>query len=106
MSGVTQSLSKIRSDIDAIPSTAQQIVNADVGGVGTLAFLSRSTSNASISLGQVVAGSSLRYSGVSGNAVNSRLSWGGTPSGTWKALGYCSLNYSEFRAVTLFKRIA
>lgn len=78
------------------------------GEVGTYAFLSKSAVHTGIALGETIAGSSLRYTGV----VNHTSAYGalgggfsGSPSGTWKAVGYCDARYN-FYPSTMFVRIA
>jgi hypothetical protein len=75
-----------------------------VGSVGSYAYLRHATNNTAITAGTTYAGSDLRYSGVTGtNGVNTTT--GGTPSGTWRAMGTAS-NASGQSSSTLFLRIA
>jgi hypothetical protein len=94
-------------------------VSTTTGAVGTYAYLA-SASNASITAGSDYAGSGLRYSGfqsntysasesgcppsisVSGGAANGS---GGTPSGTWRAMGTVSAGSANATA-TLFLRVS
>jgi phage-related tail fiber protein len=70
---------------------------ASVGAVGTYAFLARRPASAT-SPGDTVAGSNLRYSDGGGNA-------GGTPSGTWLAMGM-TINSTSDGGSTLWLRIS
>jgi len=81
-----------------------------LGAVGTYALLSKDTGAQSITAGTTHAGSSLRYRGVKvgtadGNAVATTIE-GGTPSGTWRAMGDAQNSSSTQFATTLFLRIA
>ena len=83
--------------------------SASTGAVGTYAFLGRSGTNIAISAGSTVAGSNLRYLGVNVAASAASLSTGstvgGTPSGTWRAMGHCQ-NSDVSRATTVWLRIS
>jgi len=70
---------------------------SSVGEVGTYALLYR-VSTAASAAGTLVAGSALRYGSANGD--NS-----GTPSGTWKLMGYLA-NASGGSTVSLFMRVA
>lgn len=89
---------------DVLTATA----GAAVGAVGSYAFLRLYDANDSAAAGATRAGSALRYSGVgnsggtSGAAYNS--SDGGTPSGTWRCMGYSG--NPQTSAVTLWLRIS
>ena len=79
------------------------------GEIGTYAFLAIPTNSSSISPDTNYAGSSLQYAGVntSSNPANNATSGGigGTPTGTWRAMGYCGAKSDRY-AATLFLRIA
>lgn len=63
------------------------IAAASVGAIGTYAFL-YSTTTTSNSEGTTLAGSSLRYAGVSQYVgFYAAMNTSGTPSGTWRAMG-------------------
>lgn len=90
-----------------------------LGAVGTYAYLA-SASNASITAGSTYAGSGLRYSGFQSNTLSTSASGdpisysttggaaattGGTPSGTWQAMGTVSAGTTSPTA-TLFVRVS
>jgi len=81
-----------------------------LGGVGTYAFLMRtSTAQGSyINVGSTYSGSSLTYAGVSRSAGNNIIiSPSGTPSGTWQAMGHVGGAFGGFnQRATLFVRIS
>ncbi len=80
-----------------------------VGEIGIPAFLAYNSAGASISVGQLIAGSNLLYTGIGvwntgGNYLyDHKMS--GSPSGTWKALGY-SYGVANTYSATLFIRVA
>ena len=81
-----------------------------LGAVGTYAFLSRSSAASGITAGTTYAGSGLRYRGVKvglsdGGGVLSAIE-GGTPSGTWQAMGDVQNSAGGTYSATLFIRIA
>jgi len=90
--------------------TSQYTQPTSVGAVGTYALLVRSTSGSTISEGTTYSGSGLRYTGFrvgigqfyeafcAGNT-------GGTPSGTWRAMG-ASNNNSGINPANIFLRIS
>ena len=85
---------------------ARMALLAAAGGVGTLAFLSNTTTSAVIwPPGQVIAGSGLRYAGGSGAS-------GTAPGGTWMSLGSHetgatgTIPLGDGRRSTLFIRIS
>ena len=84
---------------------------ASVGAVGTYAFLVDTTnSNSNVAAGSTIAGSSLRYGNLSIDACGA-LSLGrysGTPSGTWRIMGYGARPVGNFgdKYVTVFLRIS
>lgn len=90
-----------------------------LGAVGTYAYLASST-NASFTAGTTYAGSGLRYSGFQNNGYTSIISGdpasvsttggpeapqGGTPSGTWQAMGTVAAG-DKNRTATLFIRVS
>jgi hypothetical protein len=93
-------------------------VATTLGAVGTYAYLA-SSSNASITAGTTYAGSGLRYSGFQNNNYSSSIigcpptgvttnggpeaPLGGTPSGTWQAMGTVAAG-SKSTTATLFIR--
>jgi hypothetical protein len=93
--------------------TTTQVLNAtagaSLGAVGSYAMLARSADNVTITADDVIAGSNLRYSGFNGFPQSTlQSSWcgvGGTPSGTWRALGSVIAS-SQRRAFTLWLRIS
>ena len=109
--GTTESLvspAKIKAAVIANAPTYTQPTST--GAVGTYALLVRSTSGSSISAGTTYAGSDLRYSGfrVGIGAFYEAFSagaTGGTPSGTWRAMG-TSNNNSAINPVNIFLRIS
>ena len=77
---------------------------ATLGGVGTLAWCRCGT----VTAGSTYAGSTLEYAGVTSPSASSPYvlngtETGGTPSGTWRALG--TVLSGNYRA-TLFQRIS
>jgi len=58
--------------------------NANVGTVGSYAFMQQASGNTQYEPGDTLAGSSLRYSDATGRVHNS------TPSGNWRCMGYDS----------------
>ena len=57
---------------------------ANVGSVGSYAFMQQASGNTQYAPGAVLAGSSLRYSDATGRVHND------TPSGNWRCMGYDS----------------
>ena len=84
---------------------------ASVGAVGTYALLLDTTnSNTSLAAGSTIAGSALRYTNTDRNSDGglSITSASGTPSGTWRLMGYGSRqtgNYGD-KYMTVFLRIS
>jgi hypothetical protein len=84
---------------------------AGVGEVGTYGlFLDTTNSNTSLAAGSTIAGSSLRYSNVARDACGG-LSFNnasGTPSGTWRLMGYGVRQVGNFtdKYLTVFLRIS
>lgn len=93
------------------PTTSQVLdvtATAAAGSVGTYAYLISSSVETAIGFNTTIAGSNLRYSGVSGfssSPQTAQLGSGGTPSGTWRALGDASA-VTLRTASTLFLRIS
>ena len=81
-----------------------------LGGVGTYAFLMRTSTaqGSTISVGSSYSGSSLTYAGVSRSAGNNIIiSPSGTPSGTWRAMGHVGGAFGGFnQRATSFVRIS
>ena len=80
--GTTQSLvspANVKAAILAIQSVYTLPTSA--GAVETYAFLRADTDSTSISAGSTVSGSAMRYS-------NANFDKSGTPSGTWRCMGY------------------
>lgn len=93
-----------------IPTSAAVKAYADAafptatGGVGTYAFLQQAADTTTpITEGVSYAGSGLRYSGLSVGSLTTGV--GGTPSGTWRAMGTNSSD-NNIRRVTVFLRIS
>jgi len=84
---------------------------ASVGAVGTYAFLLDTTnSNTSLAAGSTIAGSSLRYGNIARDADQglSINNVSGTPSGTWRLMGYGVRQVGNFsdKYTTVFLRIS
>ena len=83
-----------------------------LGAVGTYAFLGRHSGNADIIAGATLSGSDLRYAGFSqynwdnGSGKTNSTTRGGTPSGTWRAMGYCNANDGTDYTTSVFVRIS
>ena len=58
--------------------------NANVGTVGSYAFMQQASGNTQYNPGDTLAGSSLRYSDATGRVHSD------TPSGNWRCMGYDS----------------
>ena len=82
---------------------------AAAGAVGTYAWLLHASGTVSIIAGSTYAGSSLRYAGVlyspSTNSVLWAEAFGGTPSGTWRAVGTQDTSAGNYPG-TMFLRIS
>lgn len=109
--GVTFNDSTTQSTAATAPTTAQVLsatAGASVGAVGTYAYLQPATTT-TYAAGSTLAGSSLRYAnsqsyvtqGGYGGAILYYVS--GTPSGTWRLMGYCVGVYSEGSGATISK---
>ena len=96
----------VKLEVDLIPN---EIAGFSIGAIGTYAFLARNAVDAAISTGSTYAGSGLAYIGANvANTVTAPVDGtplGGTPSGTWRAMGYCSADPSKY-ASTVFLRIS
>jgi len=109
--GTTESLvspAKVKASVIANAPTYSQPTS--LGAVGTYALLVRPTSGSTISEGTTYAGSGLRYTGfriASGGFAEafSAGAVGGTPSGTWRAMG-TSNNNSSIWSANIFLRIS
>jgi hypothetical protein len=86
---------------------AQNFAGVNAGVLGSLAFLAHIGAG-SLSFGQTVAGSDLRYAGIQANGFSNNSSIitvdGSGPSGTWRCLGFVPSG-GNARA-SLFLRIA
>lgn len=81
--------------------------SSSLGSIGSYAMLQHATSNTVITAGTNYAGSSLRYSGAV-RLTDGSLNTGGTsgtPSGTWKAMGYAAASIGS-NGMTLFLRVS
>lgn len=78
-----------------------RIAAAAVGAVGTYAYLTSSSTGVAFASGSTYAGSALRYGGSNTDSAGGS----GTPSGTWRAMGFTN-NPGSNRSSTLFLRIA
>ena len=109
--GTTESLvspAKVKASVIANAPTYSQPTS--LGAVGTYALLVRSTGGSTISEGTTYAGSGLRYTGfrVGIGAFYEAFcagNTGGTPSGTWRAMG-TSNNNSGINPANIFLRIS
>lgn len=75
----------------AVTTTAvlNATASASLGAVGSYAFLLQATGTVGLAAGSTLAGSSLRYVGSPGlSNTQGGGSSSGTPSGTWRAMGY------------------
>tara|TARA_R110000764_G_scaffold128466_1_gene216253 strand:- start:691 stop:1356 length:666 start_codon:yes stop_codon:yes gene_type:complete len=99
---------KVKASV--IANTVNYTQPTTAGAVGTYAMLVRATSSSTIEEGSTYAGSDLRFSGfrVGFNAFYEAYSpggVGGTPSGTWRAMGRTNTN-SGINPVNIFVRIS
>jgi hypothetical protein len=86
---------KLAAGVISTTSVLAAIAGADVGAVGTYAFLWNAGTSTNYAAGSTLAGSNLRYAGVlsagttpSGYAAPANVAQSGTPSGTWRLMGY------------------
>ncbi len=82
-----------------------------LGDVGTYAYLGNNNGNVDIDEGVSYAGSNLRYAGLNIDRWNTYnvvgTDKGGTPSGTWRAMGHCNpAGGGGRRSSTIFVRIS
>lgn len=96
----------------AVTVTTTEVLNAtagaSVGAVGTYAFLAHATANTALTAGTTYAGSALRYFGFVGTlgaGANYAAAFGGTPAGTWRAMGSVGASVGN-NGCTLFLRIS
>jgi hypothetical protein len=93
-------------------SVLSATAGASVGAVGTYAYLRRSgATTADLIEGSTYAGSTLRYNGyysatALGNTVQYASVNGGTPAGTWRAMGRAEHPSASVMTQTLFLRIS
>ena len=93
--------------------TTANVLGATAGGaagaVGTYAWLLHATANTAITAGSTYAGSSLRYAGIQYRVSDSTVVWavtpGGTPAGTWRAVG-TQTSRDPYYSGTMFLRIS
>jgi len=79
------------------------IVAADaVGAVGSYALCTHVGADTTISVGENVDGTTLRYAGFGDLGISS----GTTPTGTWKCMGYILKGTTGTNATSLFKRVS
>lgn len=108
ISNIPTATSQLTNDSGFI--TSQYTPPTSLGAVGTYALLVRSTGGSTISAGTTYAGSGLRYTGfrVGIGAFYEAFcagADGGTPSGTWRAMG-TSNNNSAINPANIFLRIS
>jgi hypothetical protein len=96
------------------PTTAQVLsatAGAALGAVGTYAWLVEASNNTTnVTAGSTFSGSSFRFygfcnDGFFGQGVQA-LPLGGTPAGTWRAMGTANKASTSFTGSTLFLRIS
>lgn len=83
--------------------------SASAGAVGTYAWLGRLSNSAAIVEGDTIAGSSLKFNGVTSTGDYGTAAWrngSNTPSGTWRAMGGTVLDSTNTAKATLFLRIS
>jgi hypothetical protein len=71
---------------------------ATAGAVGTYAFLNRPSVNGNpggVTIGGTIAGSTMRYASAGGATS-------GTPSGTWRCMGFMSASYDGYQNLSSF----
>jgi len=98
---------------DATVQTTAAVVNttavlnatagATAGGTGTYAFMYDPTGTTNYSPGTTIAGSVLRFTGIT---TNGSLRQGGAGSGTWRAVGYGDFQTYGVPGATMFLRIS
>ena len=81
-----------------------------LGAVGTYAWLGQNSGNTDIDEGSTYSGSNLRYAGHGLHTWNPYAgigtSRGGTPSGTWRAMGHHNATAGHVHSTTIFVRIS
>jgi len=98
------------------PTTAQVLnatAGASVGAVGTYAWLGETATTATAA-GSTRAGSALRYAGILTNTSYTAtvitgvtsVGAGGTPAGTWRAMGRSYGDATPYYGATLWLRIS
>jgi hypothetical protein len=100
--------------ISTTPTTDQVLTataGAAAGAVGSYAFLADGTdSSTNVTVGNTIAGSSLQYAGDGFNSPSGRwnINSSGTPSGTWRLLGFGlrDTGSGSARYASLFLRIS
>ena len=98
--------------ISTTPTTAQVLTataGASVGAVGTYAMLgSVSGTGVAYTAGTTVAGSGLVYAGGVFVGITVATGYSGTPSGTWRCMGYMRrfIGCSDMSTATVFLRIS
>ena len=81
-----------------------------LGAVGTYAWLGQNSGNTDIDEGSTYSGSNLRYAGFGLHSWNPYAGFGtsrgGTPSGTWRAMGHHNATAGHVHSTTIFVRIS
>jgi hypothetical protein len=93
------------STTDVLNATA----GATAGAVGTYAFLAHATIDVFFVAGDTFAGSNLRFTGGGTGTTNGgirKLSFTGTPSGTWRAMGATVAIEAGNNSASVFLRIS
>ena len=83
-------------------NVATATAGVSVGAIGTYAMCRRVSGSGSLAAGSTVSGSELQYSSTNAGAAGSS----GTPSGTWRVMGYLETTGTASGAVSLFLRIS
>jgi hypothetical protein len=98
----TLGLIALRQEVPTWANTMGTIAAQPAGSVGTYALLMNEGVGANINIGDLVAGSNLRYVAASGTGTA-----GVTPSGTWRCMGLSFASYfAPDDRTTLFLRIS
>ena len=100
----------VQTTAAGVPTTAQVLsatAGATVGAVGTYAMLVTSQNTAT---GNTVAGSNCRYApGIGSYEANAFYYTGGTPSGTWRVMGFINYRFicgNPYAGATVMLRIS